>query len=499
MMQLLNQQKSQVLLLLLCSMLFILVIKPWQLYFLNDDFLHIPMPNKWLFLRGGFMRPIPNFVLLFDKWLYGKNATGFFYTTIFFHTCCVISVYFFVKQLLVTYFSNSSFSFIPLITALLFLCYPYHAEPLMWVISRVSIMAAMLTFLSLTCYIKAGENYWYLLLSWLCFVTALFTYESMWNILLLFGLIGYADWQKQRTIFRKVLLMFGLMAATFGVYLLLRLWVLHSLAGDGYLEINENLSNFKLLVINQVKLSGRIFTPPFVNTIYAITFFAVSLIFYSWLIYKIFKRNKNWGWLMLLVWGAMITGVLTAAPLGIDTHYNESERYLYYASFFYCFFIAFAIAVLLNEKKRVVILGLLLLVFVLLFSDLQANYRYASTVTKTTVKMVAANTEYRNAYFIDVPMKYKGSMIFRISLPEAIRWIVPEATYDSVSIVSQIEMPSGILPFKTGACSWQELATAKGWNEKVPVIKGTGIMDRIENNDVVFWYRSDGLYKVLLP
>jgi hypothetical protein len=498
-MQLLYKQRNQLLLLLVCCLFFVLVIKPWQLYFLNDDFLHIPMPNKWLFLRGGFMRPVPNFVLLFDKWMYGTNAIGFFYTTIVFHIACVFSVFFFVRKLLCTYFAELSGSWLAFTTALLFLCYPYHAEPLMWVISRVSIMAALLTFLSLIFYINAVQKFRYLLLSWLCFVTALFTYESMWNILLLFAIITLVDVRRKRVVLKKALVLFGVMLVTFIVYIFIRVWALHSIAGDGYLEINENLVKVKLLIANLVKLAGRNFTPPFVNTTHALVFFAASIVVYTYCIYKVFKQNKQWGWLLLFLWTGMITGVITASPLGIDTHYNESERYLYYSSFFYCFFLAFLLAILVNRKYRFPAVAIATLVFVWLFADLQKNYRYASAVTRTTVETVAKNIQYKRAFFVDVPKKYKGSMIFRISLPEAIRWIVPEANYDSVVVVSQIETPSGKLPFKTGEATWSELAAAKHFNLVVPSVDSAAKHTVLNKDDVVFWYKEDGLYKVILP
>ena len=445
------------------------------------------------------MRPVPNFVVLFDKWLYGTNATGFFFTSIFFHTACVLTVYFFVKQILQTYLPDKRASLIPFITALLFLCYPYHAEPLMWVIARVSIIAAMLTFLSLQFYIKAAALSGYYFLSWLCFVIALFTYESIWNIVLLFAVISVADIIHKRVSMHKAGIMFGIMLLTFITYLGVRIWALNSIAGDGYLEINENLNKIALLLINLLKLAGRNFTPPFIHTSYAVIFFSVSAIVYAFITYSIFKRNKHWGWLMLLTWLAMITGVLTAAPLGIDTHYNESERYLYYSSFFYCFFIAFAISVFIAKKYQFSFAAIIVLSFLYLFSGLQKNYSYASAISKTTLETVAKYPERKRAFFIDVPKRYKGSMIFRISLPEAIKWIVPQAKYDSVIVVSQVETALGKIPFKTGEASWQQLAITKGFNTNTAVINHDSKTDTISNNDIIFWFKEDGIYKVNLP
>lgn len=498
MMQLLSKQKNQVLLLLLCCLLFVLLIRPWELYFLNDDFLHIPMPNQWLILRGGFMRPVPNFIVLFDKWLYEKNATGFFFTTIFFHTTCVLTVYFFVKRLLETYVNEFSDSPIPFITALLFLCYPFHAEPLMWVISRGSIIATVLTLLSLLYYIKAATDNKYFIVSWMFFVVALFTYESIWSVGLLFAILSFFDIRNSRVKIWRAASMFGIMLITFIAYLIVRIWALDTIAGDGYLEVNENLSKIALLLTNLVKLAGRNFTPPFVNTNYAIAFFVVSVSVYAFIGNKIFKINKRWGWLVMLTWVAMIAGVVTASPLGIDTHYNESERYIYFASFFYCFFLAFAITVFVSKKYQLHVITSIILIFLFLFVNVQKNYRYASSITKTTLVTVAKYPAYKRAFFIDVPKRYKGSMTFRISLPEAVRWIVPQATYDSIIVVSQVESPSG-LPFKSGEINWLQLAESKSWNTAIPAIINNAKTDTLTNRDVVFWFKEDGIYKVNFP
>ena len=498
MMELLYKLRNQLLLLLACCLLFVLVIKPWQLYFLNDDFIHIPT-NQWLFLRGGFMRPLPNFILLFDKWLYGKNATGFFYTTLLFHTACVFAVYYFINELLKTYFPERRNSLLAFTTALLFLCYPFHAEPLMWIIARGSILTTIFALLSLSYYIRANRHFAYIWLSLGFFIAALFTYDSMWNIVLLYGLISFANVKQQRVSVRKTSLQFGVMLATFIAYIILRIWLLDSIAGDGYLEINENLGKINLLAINLFKLTGRNFTPPFVNSAYGILFFAISVVFYTYLTFKVFKHSKALGYLTLFLWLALITGLITASPLGIDTHYNESERYIYYASFFYCFFIAILLTQLLKRKYYLLVITSVIIACICWLTATQKNYRYASAVAKTTLELVDKNTHYKNAYFIDVPKKYKGSMILRAGLPDAIKWVVPKANYDSVVIVSQMETPSGIMPYKAASSTWKELAIVKGWSIDTPAVKSGTSNALLTKEDVIFWYKPDGIYKVVLP
>ena len=143
------------------------------------------------------------------------------------------------------------------------------------------------------------------------------------------------------------------------------------------------------------------------------------------------------------------------------------------------------------------VLSAIVLVFLLLFANLQKNYAFASAITKTTVNTVAKNTNYRRAFFIDVPKRYKGSMIFRISLPEAIKWIVPQARYDTVIVASQMESPPYIMPYKTSESSWTTFAKAKNWNPLVPIVNGTH--DTLNKRDILFWFTADGICKVKIP
>ena len=386
-------------------LLFVFIIEPWNLYFLNDDFLHIPMNNDRLFLRSGFMRPVPNFLLLWDKWLYGKNANGFFFTSLTLHFLCVFSVYFLVQKVERVFLKPGKESLLALITALLFLLYPYHAEPVMWVIGRVAILAALLSFLSLLFYLKSNTGILNLIVSWVFFFLALFTYESIWNIVLLFTIISIANLRQGRTTFSREWKTLAVMLITFIAYAGFRWYVLGTLAGDGYDTVNPNLHKFQLLATNLVKLTGRNFTPPFTHPAYWVAVFAASLLFYAGCMYKVFQKNKAVAFFMLLLWLAMVTGVVTATPLGIDTHYNESERYIYYSSFFYCLFISSLIIFFVSYKYQIAFTIAVVVIFSLLLLDLQKNYKKASAITKATVQMYTSYPNFKRAIMIDIPEK----------------------------------------------------------------------------------------------
>lgn len=198
----------------------------------------------------------------------------------------------------------------------------------------------------------------------------------------------------------------------------------------------------------------------------------------------------------------LISGVVTAAPLSIDTHGNESERFIYYSSFFFCFFLAIVTTLPRRKEWQYIITGFVIVSGITGLIIYNANYRYTSTVTKTTLQFVKKYPNYKNAYFIDVPGEYKGALLFRVCLPDAIRWIAPECKYDSVTIISKTESASGILPYETGEKTWEELSREKNNEAQSGVYALKDTLNRnilLNENDIVFWFTKKGLYRVNKP
>lgn len=498
MIAIIKRKYGPVLIILVCSLIVLIIMQPWNLYFRNDDFDHIPNDN--LLIQHNFLRPVSNFFLACDKWIFNKKATGYFFTTYILHTACTISVYYLCRQVLRRYAFNLPAN-TALFTAIIFLFYPFHAEPLFWIISRGSIIAALFAILSLYFYLKKNEDSKYLLLAWLTLVVALFTYESMWNVLFFYCLISFFNIRSQLSQPRKEYLHTGIFMLTFLLYFIIRFFSLDTITG-GYESIDKNMSRISVLLINLVKLVARNFTPPFYNQFYSIAFFVVSVIVYTLLTVVMFKKNKAVAWLMIILVFGVITAVITATPLGIDTHRNESERYIYYSSFFFCFFLTAATSLVHEKSLRYAINAVIIISGIIGLITYQANYKYASIVVKTTTQFVKKYKAYKNAYFIDVPEEYKGALIFRTCLQNAIEWISPECAYDSVRIVTKIKEASGLRPYQTGEKTWEELCSEKSSVAHRGMYALTDSSNRyilLTKQDVVFWYANKGFYKVNRP
>ena len=499
MLEITNRKYAPVFIILLCSLVLLVIMRPWNLYFLNDDFEHIPLSGNMLFTTKNFLRPVANLFLFLDKRLYNKWTPGYFLTTWLLHSACTVSVYFLSAEVLKKYVTSLA-AYTPLMTALFFLFYPFHAEPLFWIIARGAVIATLFSILSLYYYIRKDENRACFLMSLLLFILALFTYESIWSVVLFYCLISFVNVKKQFAAARKEYFAVAAFLLTFLIYLAVRFFALDTFTG-GYTEIDNNLFKIPLLLTNMVKLFARNFTPPFYNTFYSVIFFSCSAIVYAFTTILMFRKAKPAGWLMIILWLGVFSGIITAAPLGIDTHGNESERYIYYSSFFFCFFLAAAVMVINKKEWKYLVTGFILILEITGLIVYNANYRYTSAIVKTSLAFIKKYPNYKNAYFIDVPGEYKGALIFRVCLPNAIRWIDSECKYDPITIISRTEDASGIIPFKTGEKSWAELSREKNFNSQSNLFSLKDSLNQniiLSKNDAVFWFTKQGLYKVNL-
>jgi hypothetical protein len=484
--------------LLVLAAIFILfsvfIIKPWQLFFLNDDFMHIP--DARLVLRSGFMRPVPNVFLWLDKILYGTQPLGFFITSILLHGLAVFSVYYLVEIIQRKLKLLQSYSELPFWVSLLFLLYPFHAESIMWTIARVSIMATAFTLFSLACFIKSNDlkkDFWY---AWIWLLLALFSYESMWNVLLLYFLVA---WYKSRNVLIKkniAILQAAIMCATFAAYFAIRFLLLNSLVGNGYEDMEDNLKNLKLVSGNLVKLTARIFTPAADDSRIFVGLFLILSAGFIFLIYKQFKANRNTGMLLIILWGAMITGVITAAPLGIDTHFHESDRYTYYASFFFCLFLAIVFLSIPVLKIRQIAAVLICVLFITGFYFLQRDYAFSSSVTRGTIDFVKNLPAGKQLVFLDVPARHRGALIFRTSLPDAIEWLGPTDKPDSVIVYSLTTGFQKTGDFKTGVISIGDLKTEKNESFTNDLSQFVQQQEKTGKSPIVLWYGKGGLWQV---
>ncbi len=405
------------------SLLFVMYLgNPSNYYFLNDDFVHIPQAAELNFLNdSSFIRPVSNFSLWVDYIIWGKDAYGYHLTNLIIHFVNVILVFFTSKVLFRYFDDDNKFLLKSILSCTLFLVYAFHSESIFWILGRGSSLNTLFFLCSLLCFLKSQKSYLYFTLSLIFFSVGLFTYELIWVLPIIVTLLYI--FQKIRTRLEFVIAIW----ISFILFLLFKFFLLNQGVETYELGAIKNL-NLKALFYNYNTLLARSFLPPFDSSTLFLLFYLALI---SVLILVIFKWRNNH--LILFSFFGIIISLLPAITLGIDTHDTESERFIYLATFFVIIFI---VEVFSKMQIKFLFVGMILLIFIhcILLQNAATSYRFSSEVSRKSLECIGEGNQKITA--INLPMQYKGALIFRKGFGEAVEWIL-NGNKDSVTIYSQ--------------------------------------------------------------
>jgi hypothetical protein len=412
------------------------LIRPWGLFFLNDDLIHVPLSAEGVFGQRNSIRIFNDFTLFLDSKLYGKSPTGYHLTNVLFHILSSIALFFFVKQLQKVKLAFISNEQLPLLTAVLFFCYPFHSESIFWIIGRGSSVSLFFFLLSLIFFLKKETHYGWGILSILPFIIALFTYESVWCFPIILFLLSYHNYKYCNNRISPELGWLTVYIFTFLGFLTYRHFAIGEILSP-YETSNLETYGLSLLPKNIARLLIRSIAPPFAtNTSFVIVGTIVALLF-CLLLFRLFAKNHNmrpWICGLICCWVASVFPYIT---LGIDINGSESERYLYLPSVFVCLIIATFICTVKNRSAQV---ALTCIIFTYFLSNLyiaSVSYRKASSVVQSTFSILNNLPQKRYVIFKEMPSDYKGAVMLRLGFEEGWKWLQENPNPDSFFVVSR--------------------------------------------------------------
>ena len=363
------------------------------------------------------------------------QATGFHTTNILLHLANSVLLYFVALNFLNRYQYSNDKKLLSFLTALLFLCYAFHSEPIFWVVARGGSLVALFMQLSLLFYFKGGiANRVFGLVF---FTVALFTYELSWIVPLLLTLFYLYDVyiRKQKLSYLPITVYWYLLSG----YLFLRYYTLKG-SLNAYEFGNVLNNNVFHLLYNYAALVARVFIPPAQNSAVFLVLFLLLVALLVFVFVYLFKKDKSRFYLVLLLFACVLTCLLPVLSLGIDTHDSESERFIYPATIFACLLIVVALHSCFKNFNRFAGTLAGVLIFHLFFlQQSAAAYRYASYVSKFTIDALNEQPNVKQLYFTNLPAQYKGALIFRIGFPVWAPGIL-NTTYKAVQIHSFKEL-----------------------------------------------------------
>jgi hypothetical protein len=407
-----------VLLLFFCGGALLLYFPVIDRSFAADDFLVMKRVglDKVIWIKG-FFRPLSDITLYFNYLIGGFRPAGYYLLNILLHGVSTWLFFLFCKKWRWTEDAHKQGKY-ALIAALLFLCYPFHNETIVWTLGRASLAANLFGIAALLAVVSGLPLGRRIFLCCLCYFIGMAGYESVFLLPLMVLIILFRS-----GIPRRDMVSWGMaLGGTLAVHLVLRVVISGSIAG----EYGGAFFGSRLLLYggNLFRLAGRLFLPPMESVrVMAICFVLIYgglgfVLVTFWRRYRDRPLVRGYfvRWLLLLA-------VAGAVPLlsGVSSHTSESDRFLYFPSFFLCGGGTFLLVSLVQEKavRAGWILGIL--VYQLIFLELNnRNWIKASLITREVLGKVMGQEAGKKVFVVNLPDEENGAFIFRLGLPDAL-------------------------------------------------------------------------------
>ncbi|MCU0333807.1 MAG: hypothetical protein MUF62_02020 [Chitinophagaceae bacterium] len=411
---------------------------PGRFYFLNDDFIHIPMASDGTLGHHNSARHINDFSLFLDHLLFGKWAPGYHLTNALLHVANVFMLGW-LFQLVSRTFGITVPRKIIVLMVLGFGLYAFHAETIFWILSRTASLSLLLVLLSWWFMWQAIQRWWLVFPSLACFWLALFTYETSW--LLLPYLLLWWYWARQtmeQHLRKRLLMVLWPLVLSWLLYLPLRQHLIQGVLGH-YEAGNVLQFNVAALATNAYKLFFRSFLPPISTPAVFVSLsvvIAVCMVALMYSCYRLQVINKLWKWL-LICWLASYSLFIS---LGISVTGYESDRYLYFSSAFLAAWVLYSLYLISRPYRALAMAGTtLFLGYHLLFLQVAASdYQTASTITKSTIEQLQQQPANATVTLVNLPITFKGIPTFRYGFAEAIAWQLDSTRVGSIRVMTAI-------------------------------------------------------------
>lgn len=322
-----NSNKYILLLFILC-IANVVLYWPGNLYFLNDDLVHIPLTDDGVLFQQRSIRPVHELLVKLDLFLWQKNASGFHFTALLLHAIVTVQLFFLTKtiQLNLLHTNRDVARNTALLASCIFLVYPQNAESLAWILGRTPTLAAIFFIGMLQLYVRNATSRFTYFFAFVLFAICLFTYEQ--SILFPLVFFGIAFAAKQSSFKQKSMAFAWATTIAAVLYVIARKLITTEIVGA---YEGGNFSKIVLLATNGFRLFFRLFLNPS-----TVQLFTISTIIFSVLLLIILWQHKKQllhrHWLLFVF--IMVIFIAPVLSLGVTVRSFESGRYLYFPAIF---------------------------------------------------------------------------------------------------------------------------------------------------------------------
>ncbi len=426
-------KKVLILILSIFAIANLLLYWPGNLYFLNDDFVHIPLTDHGVLFQQRSVRPIHELLVRFDLWLWHKQAFGFHITALVLHAIVCMQLYYLTISIALKYCSanNSAAQKAALLTVVLFLLYPQNSESLTWILGRTPTLSAIFFLAMVQLFLKKNKTLPTYIFAFICFLLTLFTYEQSILFPLVFILIAFAAKDKTQKQQKLVFAATTMLAAV--IYIVVRKIITTEVIGK-YEGENFNGFNLQNLLGNTLRLVYRLFLNPTSTYYFTVGVVVITAVFLGF-IWGHKKELSNKKWMLWIVSIAVL--LLPVVSLGITVRSFESGRYLYLPAIFLCVGLGIYLQQKLSNKWQI-------LTFCSLFvywgvGKYQASFQFknASIYAQQVQEQVKQHFKQtpQNQLVIDtLYVTIHRLPVYRMGFKQGIHWLNPAIDTNKISV-----------------------------------------------------------------
>lgn len=389
------------------------------LSFFSDDFSVIHRIGSQGDLRtGSFFRPLPDWTLYLNYLIAGPTPWAFRIVNVMLLGFNSWLVYLIGLRLLPHWgsirWSNALFA------ALLFVCYPFHNEPQLWIIGRSTALATTFTLLALVIALGSSSVISRYVLVGLCGALGALCYElALLLPLLLLAIMFLIPPMARGPWVGMTIISSAVAAMNLGLRSLFTGHVANDYGASFFAKDHSTYAGMA------IKVLARCFLPPHPDPQVQTLRIGGLIAGISILGFLLWRRSRSDGAtrrlllvLVLLFGASSLIGVIG----GVSTRTSESDRFLYLPSAFLCLFFAIAVAVLAAVKVRAAIVIAMVVLSLTAMRSNHLHWMEASSTIERIVQATPAPPTNARLLVYDLPGDAQGAFIFRHGYREALEF-----------------------------------------------------------------------------
>ncbi|MFZ1332557.1 MAG: hypothetical protein WAR83_10215 [Flavobacteriales bacterium] len=362
-----------------------------------------------------FFRPLAELSIWKNHLLFGTDPTGYRVTNVILHWFNAILISLLVRCTIDA--KSDEMRWAPVVAGLLFLCYPFHNEGVVWIVGRGASLATLFILLGLIVSLSSMADRSRVIWSSVSFFLGMLAYETA----MVFPLIALPVLWLNGVRAKRLAPFAGTWTGVLVLHFLIRAWATEQIANSyGVDFFSQPFTNY---FSNIPKVLGRLFVPPNASSnavVVATIIVVLVLVLFAWFYVRCTRDIRSerinalaWSWMLII---ACSVPLITS----VSTRTTESDRFLYMPSAFLCGLIPIMLFRIAHGPIRWMVVAILLIASQRFLQQNNDNWIAASNTIGSIIHETPEPLPDAHLFIQSLPSDTCGAFIFRHGFTEAL-------------------------------------------------------------------------------